>query len=178
MLKEIQMCLCIFFVFGFAVFYELSLESSCFFTCKPMSKQFLVPKDVMSQGRSIVFLETSDRLHPPPLVLCSVESAARIYSDRPIVFFLKGLENHTVMDLKPSSPALFSLSAMRNVFLFPLQLNFLFQDTPLLQWYLQVRGKKRVGFWWGERLWKHVFPINLANVDLPENRLKDRYCTC
>ncbi|XP_066477592.1 alpha-1,4-N-acetylglucosaminyltransferase [Tiliqua scincoides] len=140
MLKEIQVCVCIFLVFGFVMFYELSLEPSCFFTCKPISKKFPTPKDVMSRGRSIIFLETTDRLYLPPLVLCSVESAARIYSDRPIVFFLKGLENHTMVDFKSSCPALSSISTMRNVFLFPLQLSVLFQDTPLLQWYLQINA--------------------------------------
>ncbi|XP_053167633.1 alpha-1,4-N-acetylglucosaminyltransferase [Hemicordylus capensis] len=136
MLKEIQMYLCIIFLFAFGIFYELSLEPDCFFFCKPISKQLLIPKDVMSQGRSIIFLETTDRLIPPPLVLCSVESAARMYPDRPIIFFLKGLGNNTMVDSR--IPALSSLSALKNVFLFPLQMDILFQDTPLLPWYLQV----------------------------------------
>lgn len=138
MLKEIQMCLGIFFVFACGIYYELSLEHDCFLSCKPVSKQNLTLEDVMIQGRSIIFMETTDRMQPPPLVICSVESAARIYPNRPVIFFMKGLDNKTVEDFKFSFPALSFLSAMKNVFFFPLQMASLFQDTPLLPWYLQV----------------------------------------
>ncbi|XP_020671590.3 alpha-1,4-N-acetylglucosaminyltransferase [Pogona vitticeps] len=140
MLKEIQVCLCIFFVFSFGVFYELSQEHSCLFSCKPASKQLLTPKDVMIQDRSIIFLETTENLQPRPLVLCSVESAARIYSERPVIFFMKGLDNHTMGSVSSSWSSLSFLSAMKNVFLFPLHMETLFQDTPLLSWYLQVNA--------------------------------------
>ncbi|XP_061490405.1 alpha-1,4-N-acetylglucosaminyltransferase [Rhineura floridana] len=159
MLKEIHMYLCIFFLFAFGIFYELSQETSCFFSCKPVLKQFLMPKDVLTQGRSIFFLETTDRLQPPPLVLCSVESAARIYSDRSIIFFMKGLDNNTMASFKSSSPSLYFLSAMKNIFLFPLQMDILFQDTPLLSWYLQVNATQ-------EKYWVYIISdaIRLAMV--------------
>lgn len=138
-MKEIQMCLCVTFLFAFGIVYELSQEPVCFFFCNPISKHFLRPKDVMTQGRSIIFLETTNHLPSSPLVLCSVESAARVYPDRPIIFFMKGLDNNTLPVIKSSYPSLYFLSTMKNVFLFPLQEDILFQDTPLLSWYLQVR---------------------------------------
>ncbi|XP_048362227.1 alpha-1,4-N-acetylglucosaminyltransferase [Sphaerodactylus townsendi] len=149
MLKAIQLYLCLFFVFALGIFYELSIEPGCFFDCKPSSKKFLTLKEVMTQGEKIIFLETSDRLEPPPLVLCSVESAARIYLDRPVVFFIKGLDNNTLMDVKSYCPALSALSAMKNVFIFPLKMDILFQDTPLLPWYLQINATK-------EKYWIYI----------------------
>ncbi|XP_054839786.1 alpha-1,4-N-acetylglucosaminyltransferase [Eublepharis macularius] len=149
MLKEIQMFLCIFFAFALGIFYELSVEPGCLFACKPISKTFLTQKEVMTQGRKIIFLETTDRLQPPPLVLCSVESAARIYLDRPIVFFMKGLDNNTLVDVKSSCPALSAISAMKNVFIFPLKMDILFQDTPLHPWYLKVNTTQ-------EKYWVYI----------------------
>ncbi|XP_015276415.1 PREDICTED: alpha-1,4-N-acetylglucosaminyltransferase [Gekko japonicus] len=138
MVKEIQLYLCIFFVFAFGIFYELSIEPGCLFDCKPISKKFLNEKEVMTHGEKIIFLETTNRLQPPPLVLCSVESAARIYLDRPVVFFMKGLDNSTLLDIKSSCPALSAISTLKNVFIFPLKMDILFQGTPLLPWYLQI----------------------------------------
>lgn len=110
-----------------------------------MSKHFLTPEQVLNLGKSIIFLETTERLEPPPLVSCSVESAARIYQDRPIILFMKGLTNDTVLDLNSSYTAFSLLSSMKNVFIFPLQMETVFQETPLLQWYNEVsiiiRGK-------------------------------------
>jgi len=110
-----------------------------------MPKQFLTPEQVLNLGRSIIFLETTERLEPPPLVSCSVESAARIYQDRPIILFMKGLTNDTVLDSNSSYTAFSLLSSMKNVFLFPLQMENVFQETPLLQWYNEgrvvMRGK-------------------------------------
>lgn len=143
MLKKIQICLCFFFVLG--ILYQISLLSGCFFSYMPMSKHFLTPEQVLNLGKSIIFLETTERLEPPPLVSCSVESAARIYQDRPIILFMKGLTNDTVLDLNSSYTAFSLLSSMKNVFIFPLQMETVFQETPLLQWYNEVsiiiRGK-------------------------------------
>ncbi|KAJ7324985.1 hypothetical protein JRQ81_018005 [Phrynocephalus forsythii] len=159
MLKEIQVCLCVFFVFSFGVFYELSQEHGCLFSCKPVSKELLKQNDVMIKDRSIIFLETTENLQPRPLVLCSVESAARIYSDRPVIFFMKGLDNQTMGNAKSSCPSLSFLSAMKNVFLFPLHMEVLFQDTPLLSWYLQVNATQ-------EKDWVYIISdaIRLAMV--------------
>ncbi|XP_049658425.1 alpha-1,4-N-acetylglucosaminyltransferase [Accipiter gentilis] len=147
MLKKIQICLCFFFVLG--ILYEISLLSGCFFSYMPMSKHFLTPEQVLNLGKSIIFLETTERLEPPPLVSCSVESAARIYQDRPIILFMKGLTNDTVLDLNSSYTAFSLLSSMKNVFIFPLQMETVFQETPLLQWYNKVVPKQ-------EKNWVHV----------------------
>ncbi|CAM4623919.1 unnamed protein product [Caretta caretta] len=140
MLKEIQIVLWFLFVFVFALFYKLSLRSGCIFSCMPIAEQFLMQEDVVSQSRSIIFVETTDRLEPPPLVSCSVESAARIYRDRPVVFFMKGLNNSTWLDSNSTYTAFSLLSTMKNVFIFPFQMETLFQETPLLPWYHKVRG--------------------------------------
>jgi len=142
MLKKIQICLCFFFVSG--ILYEISLLSGCFSSCMPTSKHFLTPEQVLNLGKSIIFLETTERLEPPPLVSCSVESAARTYQDRPIILFMQGLTNETALDLNTSYAAFSLLSSMKNVFIFPLQMETVFQETPLLQWYNQVRVIIRV----------------------------------
>ncbi|NXX95810.1 A4GCT acetylglucosaminyltransferase, partial [Centropus bengalensis] len=147
MLRKIQICLCFFFVSG--ILYEISLLSGCFFSYVPMSKHFLTPEQVLNLGKSIIFLETTERLEPTPLVSCSVESAARIYQDRPIILFMKGLSNETVLDVNSSYAAFSLLSSMKNVFIFPLQMETVFQETPLLQWYNQVIPEQ-------EKNWIHI----------------------
>ncbi|NXX85635.1 A4GCT acetylglucosaminyltransferase, partial [Urocolius indicus] len=147
MLKKIQICLCFCFVSG--ILYKISLLTGCFFSYMPMPKPFLTPEQVLSLGKSIIFLETTERLEPPPLVSCSVESAARIYPERPVILFMKGLTNHTPLDLNSSYTAFSLLSSMRNVFIFPLQMETVFQETPLLPWYNQVVPEE-------EKNWVHV----------------------
>ena len=146
MFKKIQICLCFFFVLG--ILYEISLLASCCFSYMPMSKHFLTPEQVLNLGKSIIFLETTERLEPTPLVSCSVESAARIYQDRPIILFMKGLKNDTALELNSSYAGFSLLSSMKNVFIFPLQMETIFQETPLLQWYMQVsiiiRGNRKI----------------------------------
>ncbi|KAM9127834.1 alpha-1,4-N-acetylglucosaminyltransferase-like [Pangshura tecta] len=149
MLKEIQLVLWGFFVFMFAILYELSLQSGCVFSFTPITKRFLMQEDVMSQSRSIIFAETTDHPEPPPLVSCSVESAARIYHDRPVVFFMKGLNNSTWLDSNYTYAAFSLLSAMKNVFIFPLQMESLFQETPLVAWYHNVNAIQ-------EKHWVHI----------------------
>uniref|UniRef100_A0A8D0HCU2 Alpha-1,4-N-acetylglucosaminyltransferase n=1 Tax=Sphenodon punctatus TaxID=8508 RepID=A0A8D0HCU2_SPHPU len=150
MLKEIQVSLCIFFVFALGFLYKLSLQPGRFFSCMPISKRLLTLEDVMSQrSKSIIFLETTNSLEPSPLASCSVESAARIYHDRPVVFFMKGLDNNTRLGINSSSTALSFLLAMKNVFIFPLQMETLFQEMPLLPWYHKVNESQ-------EKYWVHV----------------------
>ncbi|XP_038600416.1 alpha-1,4-N-acetylglucosaminyltransferase [Tachyglossus aculeatus] len=141
MLKEFQISLVIILMFAGGFLYELTLKRSCFF-CIPAFKSLVKLEDVLSHGRSIVFLETSDRLEPPPLVSCAVESASRIYRDRPVVFFLKGLNGNLTHLPSNSTNAAFSLlSGIRNVFLFPLDMRTLFQETPLFSWYSQINPR-------------------------------------
>lgn len=143
MLRKIQICLCFCFVSG--ILYEISLLSSCVFSYLPMAQHYLTPEQVLNLGKSIIFLETTERLEPPPLVSCSVESAARIYQDRPIILFMRGLTNETALDMNTSYAAFSLLSSMKNVFIFPLQMETVFQETPLLQWYNQVSVKTGKG---------------------------------
>ncbi|XP_064020818.1 alpha-1,4-N-acetylglucosaminyltransferase [Pogoniulus pusillus] len=147
MLRKIQICLCFCFVSG--ILYELSLLSGCFLPYLPVPKHLLAPEQVLSLGRSIIFLETSERLEPPPLVSCSVESAARTYQDRPIILFMKGLANGTALRPASSYAAFSLLSSIKNVFIFPLQMETIFQETPLLSWYNQVVPEQ-------EKNWVHV----------------------
>ncbi|XP_018429913.1 PREDICTED: alpha-1,4-N-acetylglucosaminyltransferase-like, partial [Nanorana parkeri] len=93
-------------------------------------------EDILSTGNSIIFLETSERLQLPSLVLCAIESAARVYPNRSVVLFMKGL-NHTDSEDQEEKalghyPTLVSLD---NVHIFPLIMETFFNNTPLFNWY-------------------------------------------
>nr|XP_025033994.1 alpha-1,4-N-acetylglucosaminyltransferase-like isoform X1 [Pelodiscus sinensis] len=149
MMKWVKIGLGITCVFFLAFVYKRSQPSGCIYPCQPCAELFPMQKDDVSQSSGIIFVETTDRLEPPPLVSCSVESAARAYPNRPVRFFMKGLKNNTSMDSVSTSPAFALLSAMKNVFLLPLDMETVFQDTPLLPWYHKVNPAQ-------ERYWLHV----------------------
>ncbi|KAM4650715.1 alpha-1,4-N-acetylglucosaminyltransferase-like [Discoglossus pictus] len=89
-------------------------------------------------------------MEPPHLVLCAIESAARIYPDRPVAFFMKGLKNISTEEEENRILNTFpTLSNLSNVYLFPLAMEEVFKDTPLLPWYLKVNPSK-------EHFWTHV----------------------
>lgn len=138
MLKELQLSLLVILLLCSGFLYQLTLKSSCLFSCLPPYKSQREPQALLGKGRSIVFLETSERMEPSPLVACAVESAAKVYPDYPVAFFMKGLSSS--MRLPPNStyPAFSLLSAIDNVFLFPLDLKGLFEDTPLFSRYTRV----------------------------------------
>ncbi|KAM4693593.1 alpha-1,4-N-acetylglucosaminyltransferase-like [Discoglossus pictus] len=114
------------------------------------SSKTFSPMEILKEGNGIIFIETTDRMEPPHLVLCAVESAARVYPDRPVAFFMKGLKSITTEEeenrIRNTFPTLSSLS---NVYLFPLAMEEVFKDTPLLPWYLKVNPSQ-------ERYWTHV----------------------
>ncbi|XP_075057663.1 alpha-1,4-N-acetylglucosaminyltransferase-like [Mixophyes fleayi] len=86
-------------------------------------------------------------MQPPSLVLCAIESAARVYKDRPVVYFMKGLNNSNSEDTaKTYFP---TLSSLKNVLFFPLRMEDVFRDTPLLPWYAKVNPKQEIH-------WTHV----------------------
>ncbi|XP_068089377.1 alpha-1,4-N-acetylglucosaminyltransferase-like [Hyperolius riggenbachi] len=86
-------------------------------------------------------------MQPPSLVLCAIESAARVYEDRPVVFFMKGLnDSSSEANKKKYFP---SLSSFKNVYVFPLRMEEIFADTPLSTWYQKIDPKK-------ELYWTHV----------------------
>lgn len=94
---------------------------------------------ILSKGNGILFMETTDRMKPPSLALCAIESAARVYPDRPVVFFMKGLgdimteeDEHRIRKHFPT------FLPFDNIYFFPLKMEELFMYTPLLTWYKKV----------------------------------------
>ncbi|KAE8582511.1 hypothetical protein XENTR_v10020145 [Xenopus tropicalis] len=106
--------------------------------------------DVLSPGNGIFFIETTDRMDPPSLVLCAVESAARINPDRPVAFFMKGLPDINSAEGQNRARNSFpTLAPYNNIYFFPLRMELLLSDTPLLPWYQKVNPEKEVH-------WTHV----------------------
>ncbi|KAM9315810.1 alpha-1,4-N-acetylglucosaminyltransferase-like [Gastrophryne carolinensis] len=109
------------------------------------------PYTIINKGNGILFVETTDRMEPPSLVLCAVESAARVYPDRPVAFFMKGLgEIITEEEEKRARKHFPTLLAYDNIYLFPLRAAELFKYTPFWPWYKKINPKK-------EKYWTHVF---------------------
>ncbi|XP_075425471.1 alpha-1,4-N-acetylglucosaminyltransferase-like [Ascaphus truei] len=134
---------------AFGFFYRFTYKQSCYF-CMPFRFKAISPEDVLKQGNGIMFLETTDRMEPSSLVLCAIESAARVYHDRPVVFFMKGLTNITSEeDMSRTRKSFQTLSSFDNVYFFPLRMEEVFKDTPLLSWYMKVNPKS-------ESYWIHV----------------------
>ncbi|KAM9316080.1 alpha-1,4-N-acetylglucosaminyltransferase-like [Gastrophryne carolinensis] len=105
---------------------------------------------IPTKGNGIFFMETTDRMEPPSLVLCAVESAARVYPDRPVVFFMKGLDDiSTEEDLIRAKQRFPTLSSYGNVHLFPLKMELLFNQTPLMVWFKNINPMREV-------YWTHV----------------------
>ncbi|XP_068120845.1 alpha-1,4-N-acetylglucosaminyltransferase-like [Hyperolius riggenbachi] len=114
-------------------------------TCKSIT-----PFTILSKGNGILFMETTERMEPPSLVSCSIESAARVYPHRPVVYFMKGLGDvSTEEDLNRTRKHFPILSSFDNVYFFPLRMTELFMYTPLITWYQKVNPKK-------EKYWTHV----------------------
>ncbi|KAM5165095.1 alpha-1,4-N-acetylglucosaminyltransferase-like [Mantella aurantiaca] len=110
----------------------------------------MIANTILRQGNGILFTETTDRMEPPSLVLCAIESAARVYPDRPVIFFMKGLRNiMTEKDENRTREHFPSLSSFHNIYFLPLRMNELFDHTPLLTWFKKVNPKR-------ERHWTHV----------------------
>ncbi|KAM4862871.1 alpha-1,4-N-acetylglucosaminyltransferase [Urocitellus parryii] len=149
MLKELQFSLSITLLFACGFLYQFLLRSSCFFSCLMPFKFQQDPEALLSHGRGIVFVETSERLEPPPLVCCAVESAARVYPEQPVAFFMKGLNSSTQLPSNSSYPAFSLLSALDNVFLLPLDMKKLLEDTPLYSWYTRINASTQA-------YWLHV----------------------
>ncbi|KAM4771191.1 alpha-1,4-N-acetylglucosaminyltransferase-like [Rhinophrynus dorsalis] len=105
--------------------------------------------DILSAENSIIFLETTDKLKISSLVSCAIESAARLYRNRPVVFFMKGLNKNLINNENRIRKIFPILSSFKNVHFFPLRMNEVFKDTPLLPWYTKVNPKR-------ELHWIHV----------------------
>ncbi|KAM3930988.1 alpha-1,4-N-acetylglucosaminyltransferase-like [Leptodactylus fuscus] len=108
------------------------------------------PKVILSKGNGILFVETTNRMEPTSLILCAIESAARAYPDRPVIFFMNGLSDIiTEEDEKNIRKNFPSLSSFNNVHFLPLRFEDLFTDTPLLSWYQKANPAQ-------EPYWIHV----------------------
>ncbi|XP_069830054.1 alpha-1,4-N-acetylglucosaminyltransferase-like [Dendropsophus ebraccatus] len=110
----------------------------------------ITPSAVLEKGNGILFVESVGKMDQSSIVLCSIESAALMYPDRPVVYFMKGLNNiYTEEDERKAQEHFLTLSSYKNIYFFPLKLEKLFADTPLLAWYEKVDPNK-------ERYWIHV----------------------
>ncbi|KAM5165094.1 alpha-1,4-N-acetylglucosaminyltransferase-like [Mantella aurantiaca] len=107
-------------------------------------------EDILSSGNSIIFLETSERIQLPSLVLCAIESAARVYSNRSVVVFMKGLNHTNSEDQKKGDLGHYpTLSSLDNIHIFPLIMEDIFNNTPLFNWYKKINTTL-------EKYWIHV----------------------
>ncbi|XP_063775595.1 alpha-1,4-N-acetylglucosaminyltransferase-like [Pseudophryne corroboree] len=89
-------------------------------------------------------------MKPPSLVLCAIESAARVYPDRPVIFFMKGVtEMKSVDDVKRVQGHFPTFASLDNVHIFPLIMEDIFNSTPLLPWYKKINPEH-------EQHWVHV----------------------
>ncbi|KAG8445548.1 hypothetical protein GDO86_010353 [Hymenochirus boettgeri] len=105
----------------------------------------LTPKEILQNGNGIIFIETTNRMEPPALVLCAVESAARVYPDRPVTFFMKGLPDINSKEDEIRAKQRFPiLSFYDNVYIFPLRMEEIYNNTPLLPWYKKVNPDKEI----------------------------------
>ncbi|XP_026717630.1 lactosylceramide 4-alpha-galactosyltransferase-like isoform X2 [Athene cunicularia] len=87
----------------------------------------------------VLFVETSERMNPSYLFVCSVESAARAHPGTRVVVLMKGLANGNTS--LPNHWAFSLLSSFPNVEFQPLDLRELFSGTPLAKWYLQAQQR-------------------------------------
>ncbi|XP_060689949.1 alpha-1,4-N-acetylglucosaminyltransferase-like [Hemiscyllium ocellatum] len=92
------------------------------------------------------FLQTSSELNPKPLVMCSIESAARLNPNKPVYFFMKALTGNVSAFREPEYKAIPLLSSFKNVIILPLNFKELFNNTPLAGWYEKADPSKEV-YW-------------------------------
>ncbi|XP_069069714.1 alpha-1,4-N-acetylglucosaminyltransferase-like [Pleurodeles waltl] len=112
-------------------------------------KADLVTPAQFPPNKGIFLVETTDTLEPTSLTLCAVESAARIYPDRPIFFYMGGLRKWNNPQEKHISHDLQVLTSLANVYIQPFDLEEILKDSPLLPWYLKVNPAT-------EKFWTHV----------------------
>ncbi|XP_069830047.1 alpha-1,4-N-acetylglucosaminyltransferase-like [Dendropsophus ebraccatus] len=110
----------------------------------------LIPSALLRQGKNILFVETAGKMKQPSLTMCSIESAARAYPERSVVYFMQGLDDViTVGDVNKAQQHFPTLLPYKNIYFFPLRMDNLLAYTPLMAWYNKVNPNK-------ERYWIHV----------------------
>ncbi|XP_073530404.1 alpha-1,4-N-acetylglucosaminyltransferase-like [Phyllobates terribilis] len=135
---------------GLILYSSKAVNATSYNINQTFNYDYVFIRDVLQKGNGILFVETTDRMDEPSLVLCSIESAARVYPDRPVVFFMKGLGDIvTEDDEKKAREQYPSLSIYKNIYIFPLRLEKLFAETPFLAWYEKIDSKREV-------YWTHV----------------------
>ncbi|XP_078530022.1 lactosylceramide 4-alpha-galactosyltransferase [Lissotriton helveticus] len=100
--------------------------------CPPIETHASLESNLSEDGK-IFFLETSNRMEPNFLFLCSVESAARAHPESKVVVLMKGMSgsHHRA----PRNLGLSLLGCFPNIEVKPLDLKDLFANTPLSSWY-------------------------------------------
>ncbi|XP_043940107.1 alpha-1,4-N-acetylglucosaminyltransferase-like isoform X2 [Protopterus annectens] len=94
----------------------------------------------------VMFMETTETLTPHALAICSVESTARIYQDRPVQFYLRGFKNRSCLQSETECPGLRVLTDFPNVQLIHLNPKEVLKGTPLATWYNEDKVYK-AGQW-------------------------------
>ncbi|XP_040204658.1 alpha-1,4-N-acetylglucosaminyltransferase-like [Rana temporaria] len=110
------------------------------------SSSHLNPVNVL-RDNGIIFVEVTDRMKPLSLALCAIESAARVYKDRPVAYFMKGLNGTNSETVKMKYFP--TLMPHNNVYFFPLKMEEVLAETPLLSWYQKIDPSR-------EKFWIHV----------------------
>uniref|UniRef100_UPI00398F0F88 lactosylceramide 4-alpha-galactosyltransferase-like isoform X1 n=2 Tax=Pristiophorus japonicus TaxID=55135 RepID=UPI00398F0F88 len=85
----------------------------------------------------LMFVDSTNKVVPSLLALCSVESAAHANPEKPIYYFMTGFGGN-LSDYPDQAVAFQTLLFMKNVILLPLKPEALFENTPLNDWYQQV----------------------------------------
>ncbi|XP_030072881.1 alpha-1,4-N-acetylglucosaminyltransferase [Microcaecilia unicolor] len=97
-----------------------------------------LPPEHFPSNVGIFLAETTKTLEPSFLTLCAVESAARMYPDRPVFFYMNGLSKHMILGENSKHRALPMLSKIPNVHLQPLDFEEMLKDLPLNYWYQKI----------------------------------------
>ncbi|XP_043542713.1 alpha-1,4-N-acetylglucosaminyltransferase-like [Chiloscyllium plagiosum] len=144
--KKVLLAVPIFVVLCLYFFHHFCSLLTCY-SKEETSLEF--DHSALMKAPGIMFVETTDRVEPSPLAVCSVESASRRNPDKHVYYFLKGFSGNMSHYPRSQYEAIRVLSLLRNVTVFPLRLRALFRETPLNSWYEQVNP-----FW--EKYWIHV----------------------
>ncbi|XP_043940103.1 alpha-1,4-N-acetylglucosaminyltransferase-like [Protopterus annectens] len=96
----------------------------------------------LQEHPSVIFVESTDTLTPQPLVICAVESSARIYHNWSVTFFLRGLKNRTCLQNKRECPGLSLLADLPNVHILPLDPKVVLEGTPFMTWFDEDKLRK------------------------------------
>ncbi|XP_078065389.1 lactosylceramide 4-alpha-galactosyltransferase-like [Mustelus asterias] len=148
-IKVLVFCLLFFAIFYFYADW-FNDQSSNYASVKDSSNHSTSLKQPHPAKQSgIMFVQTSEELNPSALSMCAVESAARANPSKTVYYFMKGFNGNMSAYLEPQIKAMLLLSSIKNVFILPLNLVELFNNTRLANWYKEVNSDT-------ESYWFHV----------------------